>query len=205
MDEQSRSMIFVDGGVRDAIDLETRLIGSSSRARSYRKSTVTEDNELTLAIKSLGWRCTSPSDCHVTTELMPTWGDLWRQRMRWQGAAIENLRAYGWTLTTRRYWGQQLGMALGVLAMATFVLYLALSVRTWTFHPFWTSITGVFVLERTVTVRRGGWRAVLTAAPLVVEVVYDLFLQAVLIASYAQIATRREAKWHHINPKPAKG
>jgi hypothetical protein len=56
----------------------------------------------------------------------------------------------------------------------------------------------VFLAERLVTVRRGGWRAVLLALPLVVELVYDLFIQAVFVRSLLDVLRRREATWHHV-------
>ncbi|MFY9916882.1 MAG: glycosyltransferase family 2 protein, partial [Mycobacterium sp.] len=69
----------------------------------YDTAALTEDNELTLALKSLGATMTSPKECTVTTELMPTWKHLWIQRERWQRGALENLSAYGITRATIRY------------------------------------------------------------------------------------------------------
>ena len=77
----------------------------------YDTLALTEDNELTLALKTLGARMTCPSQCRVTTEIMTSWRDLWRQRLRWQRGALENIAAYGLTRATVRYWGQQLGLA----------------------------------------------------------------------------------------------
>ena len=54
-----------------------------------------EDNEMTLALKTLGYDCRSPRNCRVTTEIMPDLLSLWRQRIRWQHGAPENLRHYG--------------------------------------------------------------------------------------------------------------
>ena len=61
----------------------------------YDTLAMTEDNEMTLALKSLGAKMISPMQCHVITEVMPTWTALWRQRMRWQRGALENIAAYG--------------------------------------------------------------------------------------------------------------
>ena len=44
----------------------------------YDTLALTEDNELTLALKSLGAKMTSPPQCRVTTEIMTSWHDLWR-------------------------------------------------------------------------------------------------------------------------------
>lgn len=167
----------------------------------YDTLALTEDNELTLALKTLGWRLTSPRACAVVTEIMPAWSDLWKQRMRWQRGALENLRHYGLTRVTLRYWGQQLGIGLGVLA---FQCYLLLTVLVFTVGTgprldwFWTGIGVVFLLERVVTVSRGGWRAQALALPMVPELLYDLFIQAVFVRSLLDVLRRREATWHHL-------
>ena len=82
----------------------------------YDTLALTEDNELTLALKTLGAKMTSPPQCRVTTEVMPTWRALWRQRLRWQRGALENIGAYGLTRATALYWAQQVALAYGVIA-----------------------------------------------------------------------------------------
>src|SRR5690606_14034022 len=82
----------------------------------YDTAALTEDNELTIALKTLGALTTSPQDCTVVTELMPNWKMLWAQRLRWQRGALENLGAYGVTAQTSRYWAQQIGIGYGVIA-----------------------------------------------------------------------------------------
>jgi len=182
----------------------TRLPGTAGQV--YDTLALTEDNELTLALKTLGWTLASPPECTVTTEIMPTWRDLWKQRMRWQRGALENLRHYGWNRTTARYWGQQLGIGFGVLAFQAYLglmLVLLVTGSAVHFSPFWTAIGLVFLAERVVTVWHGGWRARLLAAPLLVELVYDLFIQAVFIRSLLDIVRGHTATWHHVAPAPA--
>ncbi len=172
-----------------------------TRGQVYDTLALTEDNELTLALKTLGWRLTSPAACAVVTEIMPTWRDLWKQRMRWQRGALENLRHYGLTRVTLRYWGQQVGNGLGDLAFQAYLLLTVLVLSRdggLTLDPFWGSVGLVFLAERLVTVRRGGRRAVLLALPLVVELAYDLVIQAVFVRSLLDVVRRREATWHHV-------
>lgn len=167
----------------------------------YDTLALTEDNELTLALKKLGWRLTSPAACTVVTEIMPTWRDLWKQRMRWQRGALENLRHYGFDRTTARYWGQQLGIGLGVLAFQAYLWLTVLFLLTGAelqFSAFWCAVGGIFVMERIVTVWKGGWRARSLAVPLIVEMAYDLFIQAVFVRSLLDVVRRREAMWHHV-------
>ena len=126
--------------------------------RVYDTAALTEDNELTIALKSLGATTVSPPECTVTTELMPDRGHLWRQRLRWQRGALDNISAYGVTSATSRYWGQQVGIAYGTVA---FVSHFALMIVTllafdqWIWFPFWLAVGALFAVQRVATV----WRA----------------------------------------------
>ncbi|WP_426593202.1 glycosyltransferase [Cellulomonas sp. McL0617] len=167
----------------------------------YDVHAMTEDNELTLALKSLGAGMTSPQQCRVTTEVMPTWTALRRQRLRWQRGALENVGAYGFTHTTAQYWAQQLALGYGVIALNAYLLLLVISLLAadslrWSL--FWVLIGVVFVVERVVTAWAGGWRGRLLALPLVIEVGYSLFLQAAFVTSLVQIALHREAGWNEV-------
>ena len=133
----------------------------------YDTAALTEDNELTLAIKSLGGLMASPDRCKVVTELMPTWRNLWTQRLRWQRGALENLGAYGPAPTMLRYWAQQLGIGYSVIALSSFwllIIVTALATDHWVWFPFWLSVGSLFVADRVVSVWSGGWKARLLAA-----------------------------------------
>jgi cellulose synthase/poly-beta-1,6-N-acetylglucosamine synthase-like glycosyltransferase len=167
----------------------------------YDTLALTEDNELTVALKSLGAQMVSPRECTVVTELMPTWRALWRQRMRWQRGAVENIGAYGLTPATARYWGQQIAIGYGTIALYAFMLLMFLmvvSLDAWIWFPFWIVVGGIFVLERIVTVWRGGWRARLLAASLFPELVYDMYLSAVFVKGLLDITFGRVARWGHV-------
>lgn len=172
----------------------------------YDTHALTEDNEITLAIRTLGHRTVSPRECVVVTEVMTTWADLWRQRLRWQRGALENLRTYGLTRVTAPYAARQAAMYAGIVAVALFVLATALFAAHGELGPprgFWLAVTCLFVVERVVTVRRRGWRAMALAAPLVVEFGYDLFQQAVFLRAAADLLARRAPRWHHPVARPA--
>ncbi len=167
----------------------------------YDTLAMTEDNELTVALKTLGYQMVSPMQCRNVTEVMTDWKSLWRQRERWQRGAIENLRVYGWTPTTKKYWGQQLGIAYGVLSLQLFFLLLImtmLSISSFAFYPFWVGVSLVFVIERVVTVWPAGWKARLIAAPLVIEIFYDIFIQAVFVKSVYDAIRRKDADWNYV-------
>ena len=182
----------------------TRLPGRAGEV--YDSAALTEDNEITLAVRTLGLQAVSPSACTVCTEVMPTWRDLWHQRLRWQRGALENLRAYGLTRVTLPYWAQQLGMYAGILAVALFLLATALFAALGELGPprgLWLVVSAVFVVERIWTVRRRGPRGMLLAAPLVVEFGYDLVQQAVFLAAVGAVLQGRAPRWHHLTAAPA--
>lgn len=172
------------------------LPDSTGAGLVYDTSVLTEDNELSLALLHLGHGLLAPAACTLETEVMTTWRTLGDQRLRWKRGALENLLDYGWTPVTRPYWGRQLLSLLGVLATVLYVgsLLVGLAVGI-TLHPFWLALSGVFVVERVVTVRSRGWRQMLLAAPLVVEMVFDVFLQLVQARAFAQALLRTERNW----------
>jgi poly-beta-1,6-N-acetyl-D-glucosamine synthase len=165
----------------------------------YDTYSLTEDNELTLALKTLGAGTLSPRGCRVRTELMPTWGDLWRQRQRWQRGALENIGMYGISSATARYWTQQFALGYGAIAVAAYLALAALSYIAFGLFIvviWWLLVGALFAVERTVTVWPGGWRARLLAAPLLIELGYAVFLQLVYVKSMLDIALGRSKHWN---------
>ena len=206
--ERRRGRVFVLSGTATVFRPEALRTVAESRGTLlpgvegdvYDTIALTEDNELTLAIKTLGGLTLSPRDCVVITELMPTWGALWRQRLRWQRGAIENLASYGVTPVSVRYWAQQIGIGYSVIGLSTYFLLIILmivSMDSWVWFPFWVGMGAVFALERVVTVWRGGWRARLLAVLVYPEALFDLFLDVVFVKGILDMTFRREAKWTH--------
>ncbi|WP_435770832.1 glycosyltransferase family 2 protein [Nocardioides sp. SYSU DS0651] len=177
--ERGRSIPGVNGDVYDTLVL-------------------TEDNEITLALKTLGALMMSPAECRVVTEVMATWRALWVQRLRWQRGALENLGAYGVRPQTFRYWAQQLGIGYGALALMGYVgmmLVLTVSFDAWIWFPFWLGMGLVFSVERVVTVWQGGWGARVVAALVLPELLYALYLNAVFLKGIVDISSGRRAAW----------
>jgi len=163
----------------------------------YDTNVLTEDNELTLALMHLGWKILAPKDCTLTTEVMETWADLAKQRLRWKRGAFENLRDYGFTKITAAYWGRQ---ALSLISVVATLAYLGttgltIALGMFTMQPLWLGVTVVFATERAVTVHTRGWRHQLYALLLIVEMPFDLYLQAVQARAFMEVATGRKATW----------
>jgi biofilm PGA synthesis N-glycosyltransferase PgaC len=177
-----------------------------TKGQVYDTHALTEDNELTIALKSLGALMVSPSECMVETELMPGLGALWRQRLRWQRGAMENIATYGITSTTARYWSQQLGLAYSVFALWTYFLLIGLQLVSsdiWVWYPFWILTALIFIAEKVWTVRKSNWKAKLLAATLFIELLYDTYLGIIFVKGVIDMALRRPAHWGD-QPKPLK-
>jgi biofilm PGA synthesis N-glycosyltransferase PgaC len=173
------------------------------RGRVYAETAITEDNELTLALKTQGAYVVSPRECRVTTETMPTLASLWTQRLRWQRGALENLNDYGLRPSTARYWMQQWGLAYGSIALPLSLgalLVTPLVVGQWVLLPFWLLVTGAFSLERGLTAWDTGWRGRAIAFALVPEIIYSLFLQACFIRGLAGMMADQQMVWGHLAP-----
>jgi cellulose synthase/poly-beta-1,6-N-acetylglucosamine synthase-like glycosyltransferase len=204
--QRRRGRVFVLTGTATVFRAPALRMVADSRGNAipgvtgdvYDTAALTEDNEITIALKTLGALITSPRECMVETELMPSVPTLWRQRLRWERGALENIGEYGLNSTTTRYWSQQVGIAYSVFALGSFFLLIFLqlvSIDTWIWYPFWIATGLIFILERTVSVWKGGWKARLLAVFLIPELVYDSFLDIIFLKGALDIAFKRQAKW----------
>ena len=167
----------------------------------YNPKAITEDDEITLAVKTLGWKCLCPKECETVTEVMPTWSALWVQRMRWQEGALRDLTAYGLTDVTRWYWLRQAGLYVGFAASWSCMAVMAGSLATspGISIPWTVGVLSIAVVERTWTVRHGGWRAMLFAAVLLPETVYSLWRSVLFFDAVRARMQKREIAWGHLS------
>ena len=173
------------------------VIASRESRTVYDTTVLTEDFELTLRLKHLGYRILAPADCALTTEIMETWPDLHRQRLRWKRGAIQSLARYGLTRHTIGQWGRQ-AMTLVGLAVTTIyfgTLGYAIGTGNLGVAPLWLGVTGIFMVERAVTVRKRGLRHALAAALLLPEMIFDTVIQATHVRAVVMTMFRVKGEW----------
>ena len=105
------------------------------------------------------------------------------------------------TRTTAIYWLQQFGIGYGTIAFQAFLLLMLITILaapSVALSVFWLGIGAIFVVERLVTVWAVGARGRLLALPIIIELAFDVFLQAVYVASLWGIATGRKAGWNTV-------
>ena len=180
-----RALRDVAAGIRDG------RLPDAGGGYLYNYASLTEDNWMTLALKHLGYRVVSPKDATMSTEVMLTWRALARQRSRWKRGAFEDLLNYGLTRHTLKGWGLQAVAFAGLFATLTYLVTLAAS--PWFgfhLHPLFIALTGIYAIERAITVRSRGWKVAFASMTVFGEWFYDLYLQAV------QLRALWGAVWH---------
>lgn len=183
-----------------------RLPDPGQTGAVYDISALTEDNELTLCAKELGYRVVSPKACTVKTAMMPTWASLYRQRKRWQRGALENLISHGLNRHTAPYAIRQVLTYLGVLFLPFYLwtLTVALIVQSSLnfFQPLWVGVAVLYLGEQTFAVRKGGWRAVLVSLAVVPEIALNVFLNVVYVMCFYGSLFATDETWgrmRHLN------
>ncbi|MBL0888101.1 glycosyltransferase family 2 protein [Myceligenerans sp. I2] len=177
--------------------LSGEIPAGDGRGGIYDTTVLTEDNEISFALMHLGYKILSPKGCTLTTEVMPTWRELWNQRLRWKRGAIENCVQYGLTRVTAPYWGRQLLTMVGILVTLAYLGTIIWSLAAYGslhIHPFWLALTGVFALERIITLRdRGPVRQMIAGT--LYELPFDMFLQVCHGKAYLDSVMNRERRW----------
>ena len=171
---------------------------SASRGMLY-KPVLTEDYELSLALRVHGYETMAPRNCFAHTDLMPTVRMLWAQRLRWYRGAFESLRDFGFRKNIRSDIGW---LAFSLWAAASRWLFIvALGVVLFTaghmsFSPYLLPLFAFASFIRMVQVRELGWKYVLLAGVMVEELYYAFFLEAVLWRSaYLAFFARTGGRW----------
>lgn len=169
----------------------------------YDSRSSTEDFELTLACRFLGYQCVIPKGCDSRTEVMPTMRAWLKQRLRWQFGTLESLVDYGFNRLTWGWngWARQALFHLRFLAqfMLWFVLIRAVATSGATFPPFIVACLVVVYAERLISVWGAGWRGRLLAALILPEFLYGVSEGAYLVTAIWKVARRKPlTEWGHI-------
>jgi len=163
----------------------------------YHEESLTEDYELTIALKRLGYQPKCARDCAVVTDVMTTWSAWAAQRLRWQRGTLETLFLYGWIPHTRKTWAITMWTYFrSLIPIMTIILWsYAFAFEEVSLHLFWLAIIPVFVVDQVVCSWRAGWRGRLYAACLVPMWLYDVLHAAVYWQALWRSLRRSRAEW----------
>lgn len=197
--------VFSVGALRAVIKgrVEGTLPDNGGSRGVYDTSALTEDNELTLCLKSLGYRTISPQECLVFTAMMPNWKLLYQQRRRWQRGALENIIAHRLRRHTFPYVYRQVLTYLGVVFVPFYVVTLVMALTSGAgvdaFVPLWVTVAITYVVEQTWSVRKGRWRGLLTSFIVFPELILNLFLNVVYAFAFAGALFGTSEQWGRAN------
>lgn len=204
--KNARANVLTGTGCLFRVDvmLEVRAARNHGRLPGsgiYKQDALTEDNELTLAIKTLGYEVISPKNCDAHTEAMPDLHSLWVQRLRWRRGSMEDFHSYGLTSVTASYIGKMAWSLIVSFASAAYLLIVVASlikgINPFTINSFWLALIGLYLLDRWWTMRDRPSKGVTVALIFPIEIAYDVFQQAVFIKAILDFAMRTDLKWVH--------
>jgi cellulose synthase/poly-beta-1,6-N-acetylglucosamine synthase-like glycosyltransferase len=167
----------------------------------YDTHSLTEDNELTFALQTLGYQTVSPPGMIATTDVMESAGKLVAQRERWYLGALRNIWHYGRRMPGHLrwvYWRQQVGLGISATVAGAYLAMVAGTVvvtGSVAFAWWWTLPCVLLAVERTTTVWRMGWRARLYAAAFLPEQLYTLVLTWSYVRALAKFLGGRKGGW----------
>jgi cellulose synthase/poly-beta-1,6-N-acetylglucosamine synthase-like glycosyltransferase len=166
----------------------------------YTTQGITEDNEITLALKTLGYRCIAAQGCETITEVMPTIKHLYKQRLRWQTGTLTDLHVYGFNRVTGQAWLKQLAMYANICCtIACWVIIFYSMFPRLTINVAWTAaILSINLIARTWTVRRAGFGGIVVSLLVLPEYGYDIFRMAVFIRSLFAAIGNGDVGWNHV-------
>lgn len=169
--------IFTVEALRKVAEMRGTHVLPGEKGLVYDESSLTEDYELTVALKRVGYDPRCAADCIVDTDVMPTWREWRIQRLRWQRGTLETLLTYGFVEHTRKAWGVQLWTYFRtIIPLLMIVIWsYALSFEEVEFHPFWLLIIPVFMLDQLVATWHAGTRARIYATLIVPLWIYETY------------------------------
>lgn len=160
----------------------------------------TEDNEMTLALLSLGYDCLA-TEAFSKTDVMESVGKVIKQRERWYNGAMINLKSYGralpWYLKWV-YWKQQIALSLSMLFVSAIILTLIIiaCLGTLEITKLWIAMLLILGFERTATVWQLGWKARIIAMTILPEQLYSFLLTIIFGISLVHFYTGKQGSWH---------
>jgi cellulose synthase/poly-beta-1,6-N-acetylglucosamine synthase-like glycosyltransferase len=193
--------VFLTAALRHVLSERGKKIpGRLDKPEAYLHVSLTEDFEITLALRTLGYIPLSPGHLVTYTDIMATPKMLWSQRLRWQRGTLETLRLYGFNRITAPLYVNQMATYLVALATPFMGLLWTLSLTVLHRAPsfaLWTLVLlPLTALESVIaTWRLRSWKARLAAAAILPLWLYDQYRVVIYWHAAIKLLKREEFKW----------
>jgi poly-beta-1,6-N-acetyl-D-glucosamine synthase len=188
--------------LRAVSELRPYEVVGDSKVRGVYARHITEDFELTLAIKTLGHKTVAPSDCLVTTDVMTNWPDWLSQRKRWQLGTLLALKEYGWSKHTREMIVRQYLIYLVMIATPLTAAYLIWSFMLFGIQginpihaPLYLAGISIVILEQAWQARKAGHKSILATLSIGPDLLYSVVRQVVYIKAAWLFLRNKATNW----------
>ena len=193
--------LFTMGALRHLLRERGKAVpGRTEKPEAYLSVSLTEDFEITLALKTIGYKPLSTKQCISHTDVMPTVSMLWSQRLRWQRGTLETLRLYGLGKTTWRLYLTQVytyamslatPLMIALWTISVFALHSGLQFSMWILLLLPLSAIEQFI----ATLRLREWKASLTATTILTLWMYDNMKSVIYWHALIKLLRRTEFEW----------
>lgn len=162
----------------------------------YREDSLTEDFEVTLAAKELGYDPVSPSTLIVKTDVMHTLKELWGQRLRWQRGYLETLISYPLQSTWRQWVLQSATYGMSLLPILIVLMLVGAALQgPLEFNFFFAILIPLFVIVEIVEAWDGGRESRLLALSILPNSVYGMYRNLIYWYAIWVSVRRKESIW----------
>lgn len=168
----------------------------------YDVHNITEDYELTLCLRALGWSVANNLDVLAWTNPPTKWKELWNQRIRWLRGGLDALRKHGLHKYTAWEWASfYLFWALGLGQIIMLGSMITMFIESGISNPYGLLMAAILVicwmdgmyrLRYTQNMTIGD---VLIRISLIPSLIYILFIAAVQIIATGMSLFGGEKKW----------
>lgn len=186
------SNLHVLSGAGTMLRREALLDVYDFRGFFYDEHSIVEDYELTVKMKDLGYRARTNERCRAYTDLLPTRQMLFKQRIRWAGGTLQELRRNGLKRSTALGW---FSYGTGYLMSVVFAFSIAYNVATQTFDALWLYVGAMVAVENARRVRKLGLKYMLISLLYIPEQIYNLLRQAWMFKALWVTFTKKLTSW----------
>lgn len=168
---------------------------------AFLEDSLTEDYELTLSLRSVGWKVTSNLDMGAWTDVPTDHKELYIQRLRWLRGGVDSLRVHGWNKVTSIEILNHLLFVLMFFLRIFATVFSIIYISTYGFHGLNKLVLSVILLSYLDSIYRMKYMDKIRPIDLVVklslipEIVYGWIQAFILVKAYYLSFSNKEQTW----------
>jgi poly-beta-1,6-N-acetyl-D-glucosamine synthase len=172
-----------------------------TEAQIWDEQNKTEDYELTVCIKELGYGATMSLSMLAWTEVPLSWRVLWWQRVRWFSGGIDTLVHHGWNMITVReifmhtmFWFMTIIQAVLLILVVHTIIAGEPLYWSWITFAVYAIVTfeGIYRMRYVQDIRTGD---IIIRLVMIPELIYAWFYISQQLYAYYESFVRKSGEW----------